>query len=104
MLSGLRGVDKQIESEIQKRNNHICPYCSSLLTDTTSHRIMKYNDSEDVHILTLDLQAQLVEMEKKIMDTQTKYKQISARLQSYEETIAMGRNEISDILKAKEGV
>lgn len=101
MLSNLRGIDKQIESDIQKLNDHTCPYCSHALEDTTSHRIVKYNDSEDIHILTFDLQAQLVELEKKIWDTENKYQKMSTRLQSYEESIDIGHTEISDILKAK---
>lgn len=101
MLNNLRGLDKQIESEIKELNAHKCPYCSSYLDDTTEQRIIKYNDSEDVYILTFDLQAQAVELEKKISDTEFKYQQISSRLQSYEESIDISKNELSDILRAK---
>ena len=101
MLNSLRKCNKQIESDIQKLNNHLCPYCSSVLGDTTSYRIVKYSDSEDIHILTFDLEAQIIELENKILDTEKRYQQISEKLQSYEDRIEVDKNQVSDILKAK---
>ena len=101
MFKELKETDNTINIDIDKLNQHICPFCSTKLKDTTHLRVLKYNDSEDIRILYLDLEAQTMMIDKKIVDAEEKYKSISIRLKEYEDRIQINKKEVTDILKNK---
>lgn len=101
MLSNLKNVSTALNSEIKKLNAHKCPYCSADIEDTTEYRIIKSNDSEDIQLLSMDLQAQLLDLEQKILSEEKEYSIVSSKLKDYEMKINAESGEISDVLRAK---
>lgn len=92
---------KNIDKDIKKIVNHECPYCHSSIDDQMELRIEKYNTVEDALYLKTELEASLIEIERKIKKEEERYKEHLEKLQRYEERIKINTQEVEDVLKYK---
>jgi hypothetical protein len=104
LISNVKELDvfnNDTEKEVKQIINHICPYCKSRIEDELEVRIQKYNTIEDILFLKQDLEFILINIEKKIKNEESKYRDILEILNVYEEKISINSREINDILKYK---
>ena len=100
-LDALKMLDRDNEKQIKALNNHMCPFCSSSLGDTVALRISKYNTSEDIILLSNNMQIIISDIERKIAKQETEYKKWLNELKKYEESLAEKHGEIDDVLAHK---
>ena len=100
-LDALKMLDRDNEKQIKALNNHMCPFCSSSLGDTVALRISKYNTSEDIILLSNNMQITISDIERKIAKQETEYKKWLDELKKYEESLAEKHGEIDDVLAHK---
>lgn len=100
-LDSLKILDRDNEKQIKSLNNHVCPFCSSSLDDTISLRISKYNTTEDVILLSNDMQIAISEIERKIAKQENEYRKWLEELRKYEDSLAEKHGEIDDVLAHK---
>ena len=100
-LDTLKMLDKDNEKQISSLNNHICPFCSSSLDDTIALRVSKYNTSEDIILLSNNMQIAIGEIERKIEKQEIEYKKWLEKLKKYEDDLAEKHGEIDDVLAHK---
>lgn len=100
-LAALKILDRDNEKQIKSLNNHICPFCSSSLNDTLALRISKYSTSEDIILLSNNMQIAVSELERKIKKQENEYKKWLAELEKYEDALADKHGKIDDVLAHK---
>ena len=100
-LDALKLIDRDNEKQIKSLNNHICPLCSSSLDDTVALRISKYNTSEDIILLSNNMQIAISELERKIDKQENEYKKWLGEMKKYEDTLVDKHGEIDDVLAHK---
>lgn len=100
-LDALKILDRDNEKQIKALNNHVCPFCSSTLDDTVALRISKYNTSEDIIILSNNMQITISDIERKIVKQEAEYKKWLDELKKYEESLSEKHGEIDDVLAHK---
>ena len=100
-LEALKILDRDNEKQIKALNNHVCPFCSSSLDDTVALRISKYNTSEDIILLSNNMQITISDIERKIAKQEAEYKKWLDELKKYEESLAEKHGEIDDVLAHK---
>ena len=100
-LEALKMLDRDNEKQIKALNNHVCPFCSSSLADTVALRISKYNTSEDIILLSNNMQITISDIERKIAKQETEYKKWLDELKKYEESLSEKHGEIDDVLAHK---
>jgi len=100
-LDALKLLDRDNEKQIKALNNHVCPFCSSSLGDTVALRISKYNTSEDIILLSNNMQITISDIERKIYKQEIEYQKWLDKLKKYEESLAEKHGEIDDVLAHK---
>lgn len=100
-LDALKLLDRDNEKQIKALNNHVCPFCSSSLDDTVALRISKYNTSEDIILLSNNMQITISDVERKIYKQEIEYQKWLDKLKKYEESLAEKHGEIDDVLAHK---
>ena len=100
-LLELREADKHNEKDIESLNQHTCPVCSSKLSDTTRLRAIKYNTSDDIIIVSNDIQRSVLEINNKIDSETNKYKELLTALEEYEAKFNMSSAQVNDVLRHK---
>ena len=104
LISHMNSLDiftKNINNDIKKIVNHECPYCHSVIADQMELRIENYNTVEDALFLKTELEASLIEIERKINKEEDRYREHLEKLQKYEERIKINTQEVEDVLKYK---
>lgn len=92
---------RNVDGDIKKIVNHECPYCHSAIVDQMELRIEKYNTVEDALFLKTELEASLIEIERKINKEELRYKEHLEKLQKYEERLKINTSEVEDVLRYK---
>ena len=100
-LHALTLFGRENDLQIASLNNHVCPFCKSEISDTIDLRIKKYSTGDDIILLSSDMQYSIIEIERKIAESESEYSQWLSKLKKYEESINIASAEISDILKHK---
>ncbi|MDJ0304855.1 hypothetical protein [Dehalobacter sp.] len=100
-LSELTEAKKQNEKDISLLNSHTCPYCKTFLQDTVEFRVEKYNSSDDIVIVSNDIQLSILDLENKIDLDEQKYKDTLTLLKEYEEKLNFNSVQVNDILRHK---
>ena len=100
-LDTLKLLDRDNEKQIKALNNHVCPFCNSSLGDTVALRVSKYNTSEDIILLSNNMQITISDIERKICKQETEYQKWLDKLKKYEESLAEKHGEIDDVLAHK---
>lgn len=89
------------EKDIKSIEKHICPLCSSTIESEEDILIKKYNTSDDLLLLSNDLQVSIIEIDTKIEKEEEKYKMFLDILYQYEMKINASSDEVNDIIKYK---
>lgn len=89
------------EKDIKLVESHICPLCKSDLEEEDDILIKKYNTSDDLLLLSENLQISILDIDTKIKKEEEKYKSFLERLDSYEKKINANTEEVNDIIKYK---
>ncbi|MFR3182330.1 MAG: coiled-coil domain-containing protein [Clostridia bacterium] len=89
------------EKEIKSIEKHICPVCQSEIDDEEDLLIKKYNTSDDLLILSENLQISIMDLDVKIKREEEKYKEFLSKLNNYEKKINASSDEVNDIIKYK---
>lgn len=100
-LQSLKLIDKTNENQIKSLLSHKCPFCQSDVSDTVSLKITKYNTTDDIILLSNDLQISISSVDSKITKQEKEYKDWLAKLKEYEETLGEKSSEINDVLRHK---
>ena len=100
-LNALKLVDKDNEKQIKELNKHICPFCKSSLDDTVALRVSKYSTSEDIILLSNNMQIAISEIERKIAKQELEYSNWLVELKKYEDSLAEKHGQIDDVLSHK---
>ncbi len=98
-LSELKEADTNNEKDIELLNQHICPLCSSKLVDTMGLRVSKYHASDDIILVSNDIQRSVLELHSKIESETDKYKDLLSLLEEYEIKLNMNSVQVNDVLK-----
>lgn len=100
-LTALHLLNQKNEKQIISINNHICPLCKSHLQDTLDLRIKRYGTSDDIILLSGDMQYSIGVIDRKIIQLESEYSSWLARLEEYETSINIKSAEINDVLRHK---
>lgn len=100
-LDTLRMFDRDNEKQIKSLNNHVCPFCNSLLDDTVALRVTKYGTAEDIILLSNNMQIAVGELERKIERQENEYRKWLNELRKYEDSLAKKHGQIDDVLAHK---
>ncbi len=88
-----------ISKDIKSIKQHICPLCSSEITDNTTMRAKKYNSLEDLILLSNRLELELQKVDRHIETEKNKYSQQLDILKKYQEKIGDKQNDTDNIVK-----
>lgn len=100
-LDTLKMFDRDNEKQIKALNNHVCPFCNSLLDDTVALRVTKYGTAEDIILLSNNMQIAVGELERKIERQENEYRKWLNELRKYEDSLAKKHGQIDDVLAHK---
>lgn len=100
-LDTLKMFGRDNEKQIKSLNNHVCPFCNSLLDDTVALRITKYGTAEDIILLSNNMQIAVGELERKIERQENEYRKWLNELRKYEDSLAKKHGQIDDVLAHK---
>lgn len=100
-LSELEGASKENEKEINSLNQHVCPMCNTEIIDTALLRSSKYNASDDIIIVSNNIQRSLLDINSKIDSETQKYSELLNVLEDYEVKMNYNSQEVSDVLRHK---
>ncbi len=100
-LFELNEVSKKTEKDIQCLNEHTCPYCKSMIMDTTELRSSKYNTSEDIIIVSSDVQRSILDIDLKIESAMSKYQELLEILKQYEDRLNLSNSQVNDVIRHK---
>lgn len=100
-LDTLKMFDRDNEKQIKALNNHVCPFCNSLLDDTVALRVTKYGTAEDIILLSNNMQIAVSELERKIERQENEYRKWLNELRKYEDSLAKKHGQIDDVLAHK---
>ncbi|MBQ6851158.1 MAG: hypothetical protein IJN77_08985 [Oscillospiraceae bacterium] len=97
-INSLKIFERDNEKQIKTLNKHVCPFCNSTIEDALSLRISKYSISEDIILLSNNMQITISELERKIEKQENEYKKWLAELKRYEDALVKKHGEIDDVL------
>lgn len=100
-LSELEGASKENEKEINSLNQHVCPMCNTEIIDTALLRSSKYNASDDIIIVSNNIQRSLLDINSKIDSETQKYSELLNVLEDYEVKMNYNSQEVTDVLRHK---
>lgn len=100
-INSLKIFERDNEKQIKTLNKHVCPFCNSTIEDALSLRISKYSISEDIILLSNNMQITISELERKIEKQENEYKKWLAELKKYEDALVKKHGEIDDVLAHK---
>lgn len=100
-LSDLKNAENKTDSDINTLNSGSCPYCKSMLTETTLFRAQKLNDREDIILIISDVKKSLLEIDKRIASQTKRYQELLKHLEKYNAQIEVSSAEIDGVLKHK---
>ena len=100
-LQALSLIDKENEKQITSLNKHVCPFCKSYLENPLDLRIQKYSASDDIILLSSDIQYNIGKLERKIVDLEQQYTNWLSKLKAYEVSINIKSAEVNDVLAHK---
>lgn len=100
-LHALGMLDKENEKQIAALKDHVCPLCKTELDDTTDLRIKRYNTSDDIILLSSDMQYSISELDRKIAALEAEYSEWLKKLAEYEASMDLQSSEINDVLRHK---
>ena len=89
------------EKEIRQLNEHKCPECGSVITETTSLRSKRYNLSEDIVIVKNELQVSMQNAVQDIEREEKKYQELLDQLAAYEVKVNINTKQANDVIKYK---
>ncbi|MEA4890792.1 MAG: hypothetical protein VB070_15145 [Clostridiaceae bacterium] len=100
-LHALGILDKENEKQITSLKDHVCPLCKNEIDDTTNVRIKRYNTSDDIILLTSDMQYNISDLDRRIIDLEYDYSSWLKKLSKYEASMNLQSSEINDVLRHK---
>jgi len=100
-LYSLKVFNKENEKQINKLKTHTCPLCESVLENTLSLRIKKYNTADDIILLSNNMQVALDDVERKIEKSEKEYSKWLVELKKYEQVLSDKHGKIDDVLAHK---
>lgn len=100
-LRSMGRLDKENEKQIVSLKEHICPLCKSTLDDTMDLRINRYNTSDDIILLSSDMQYGIGEIDRKISMLESEYSSWLTKLEEYDAAMSIKSSEINDVLRHK---
>ena len=100
-LDELKESTKQTDKEIKEIVNHTCPFCNSKVENNLEISIKKYNEKEDLYLISSELEINLTKIDSELEKKQNEYENILNTLKEYEEKLNLNNQEIDDILKYK---
>lgn len=98
-LKELKIALKDNEGEITQLNDHICPYCKSVIADNLGLRAEKYSSTDDIILMSNDVQQSLSYITNKINAAEQKYRATLDTLEAYEAKLELNSAQIDDVLK-----
>lgn len=101
LLSEMQQFSQTNEKEIKKLNQHLCPECGSVLSETIHLRSKRYNLAEDIVAIKNDIQASIVNVSQDIETEERKYQQLLMELKQYEVKLKMNTIQVNDIIRYK---
>jgi hypothetical protein len=100
-LNELKESTKKTDKEIKEIINHTCPFCNSKVENNIEISIKKYNEKEDLYLISSELEINLTKINSELEMKQKEYESILYNLKEYEEKLNLNNQEIDDILKYK---
>lgn len=101
LLAEMQQFSQTNEKEIKKLNQHLCPECGSVLSETIHLRSKRYNLAEDIVAIKNDIQASIVNVSLDIETEERKYQQLLMELKQYEAKLKMNTGQVNDIIRYK---
>ncbi|PAV28425.1 hypothetical protein CIL05_17185 [Virgibacillus profundi] len=97
-IKDLLDIKKTRERGVQKINKNVCPTCSQHI-DNIGIRISENSQLEDLYIIKDELDALVLEVNRKLMLHEEKYLNILSKYEQFEKSIEFNNNNISDVFK-----
>ncbi len=101
LLAEMQQFSQTNEKEIKKLNQHLCPECGSILSETIHLRSKRYNLAEDIVAIKNDIQASIVNVSQDIETEEGKYQQLLIELKQYETKVKMNTQQVNDVIRYK---
>lgn len=101
LLHEMSSLSSNNEKEIRQLNEHICPECGSVITETTSLRSKRYNLAEDIVTVKNELQVSIQNATHDIEKEETKYQSLLDQLKAYEEKVSINTKQANDLIRYK---
>lgn len=101
LLAEMQQFSQTNEKEIKKLNQHLCPECGSILSETIHLRSKRYNLAEDIVAIKNDIQASIVNVSRDIETEEGKYQQLLIELKQYETKVKMNTRQVNDVIRYK---
>ncbi|MPM12306.1 hypothetical protein SDC9_58658 [bioreactor metagenome] len=98
-LSELKEALRNNEGDIAQLNEHICPFCKSVIVDTMELRAEKYNSTDDIVLMSNDIQQNILDITGKISAIETRYREMLGVMTAYDEKLKINTAQIDDVLK-----
>ena len=101
LLHDMSSLSSKNEKEINQLNEHICPECGSVLSETISLRSKRYNLAEDIVTVKNELQVVIQNATYEIEKEEAKYKKLLEQLSAYEEKLKLNTKHANDVIRYK---
>ena len=98
-LRELQEALKNNEGDIARLNEHICPFCRSVIADTMELRAEKYNSTDDIVLMSNEIQQNILDITGKISSIESRYREMLGVMTAYNEKLKINTNQIDDVLK-----
>ncbi len=89
------------DKEMKILDQHKCPECGSVVTNTVALRSKRLNLSDDIVAVKTDLQITMHGLEAEISKEEQRYQDLLAQLSDYEEKLKINTQQVSDVLRHK---
>lgn len=101
LLQEMQELAVSNEKEIRHLNQHICPECGSIITETISLKSKRYNLGEDIVIVKNDLQIDIQAINEDIVSEETRYQLLLEQLHEYDKKVKLNTAQVDDIVRYK---
>jgi len=98
-LSELKEALRNNEFDIAQLNEHVCPFCKSIIADTMGLRAEKYSSTDDIVLMSNDIQQNILDITGKISAIETRYREMLGVMSAYDEKLKINTAQIDDVLK-----
>lgn len=98
-LSELKEALRNNEFDIAQLNKHVCPFCKSIIADTMGLRAEKYSSTDDIVLMSNDIQQNILDITGKISAIETRYREMLGVMSAYDEKLKINTAQIDDVLK-----